>query len=178
MALLSIVTAPDPRLKKKSEPVIEFNKTLETFCSDMLDTIYQSSGVGLAAVQVGVLKRIMVIDLQGDDDHDDRPKDFYPLIMINPEITTYSEDKSIAPEGCLSVPEVRADIVRPNAIDINYVDQYGKAYSLTQQQTHGWLARCIQHEIDHLNGVTLLQYLSSIKREIAIKKLKKIKASL
>lgn len=178
MAMLSIVTAPDVRLKSKSEPVTLFNDTLRQFCDDMIETMYKSSGVGLAAIQVGVKKQIMVIDLQSDDDHDERPEGFYPLVLINPEITAFSDNEIKATEGCLSVPDVRADIIRPDAVELKYQDATGKEHILTQEQTVGWLARCIQHELDHLHGITLLNHLSSLKRESAIKKLKKIKAAL
>ena len=178
MAMLSIITAPDPRLKKVSTPITKFDDTLVQFCDDMLETIYKSNGVGLAAIQVGVQKRIMVIDLQQDDDHDDRPSDFYPKVMINPEIIDTSDNKLAYMEACLSVPDTRVEVLRPDAVDITYLDQYGKTHSLSQQQTKGWLARCIQHELDHLDGITLLQHLSFLKREVAIKKLKKIKAAL
>lgn len=178
MAILPIVTAPDPRLKQLSAPVMAFDEQLNRLIADMTETMYHDHGVGLAAVQVGVLKQLLVIDLQNDDDHEDRPKNFFPLVLINPVITAKSEDLVSATEGCLSVPDIKTDVVRPNAVEVEYYDQTGQKYTLSQIQTAGWLARVLQHEIDHLNGVTLLQHMSQLKRDIAIRKLKKIKKEL
>jgi peptide deformylase len=174
MAILNIVTAPDPILKEKSLPVSEITPEIKRLMRNMLDTLYANYGVGLAAVQVGVHKQIMVLDL-GDDEDEGRPKDFYPLYIINPEITWASDTMNVATEGCLSVPTIRLDVPRPERIKIKYMDFHGKESEL---ETGGWLARAIQHEMDHMFGVVILDYLSSLKKDIAISKLKKFKKQM
>lgn len=173
MAILSIVTAPDERLKTKSQPVSEVNDEVRKFMDDMVETMYHEDGGGLAAVQVGVLKRIMVIDIK---DHDkERPKDFYPLYIVNPEIIEKSEELVTANEGCISLPEQRCDIARPESIKIRYIDYHNKPQEL---EANDWLARVVQHEYDHLEGTLMIDYLSSLKRDVALRKLKKLKKDI
>ncbi|MDX2050438.1 MAG: peptide deformylase [Rickettsiaceae bacterium] len=175
MTLLNIVTAPDPILKKPSREVESVNDSVRVLMKDMLETMYHDSGVGLAAVQVGIHKQIIVIDLQNDDDDERRAKDFYPLFLINPKITSVSENFNVATEGCLSVPSLRIDVPRPESINISYLNYDGEERELA---AHDWLARVIQHEMDHLTGKLIIDYLSSIKKEMAISKLKKFKKQL
>ncbi|MDX1923644.1 MAG: peptide deformylase [Rickettsiaceae bacterium] len=174
MAILKIVTAPDPILKKPSSPVEKVTEETRSLMKDMLETMYSDAGIGLAAVQIGVHKQIIVIDLQTDDD-EEREGSFYPLYLINPVITDSSEEMNVATEGCLSVPQLRIDVPRPSSIVIDYLDYHGEKKNL---EVSGWLARVIQHEMDHLHGKLIIDYLSSIKRDFAISKLKKLKKQL
>lgn len=174
MSILPIVTAPDERLKQKSQPVLEFTDQTRKFMDDMLKTMYHEDGAGLAAVQVGVLKRILVIDIQ---DHDSvaRPKDFYPLFIVNPEIIEKAEELVTANEGCISLPEQRIEVARPESIKIRYLDYHGKSQEL---KANDWLARVIQHEYDHLEGKLMIDYLSNLKRDVVVRKLKKLKNNI
>lgn len=174
MSILPLVTAPDERLKRKSLPVPSVNDYFRKLMDDMLETMYHDGGVGLAAVQVGVLYRVLVIDLQDDDDVE-RLKGFYPLFIVNPEIITKSEELVTATEGCLSLPGQRVDVARAESITINYVDYHDDKQTL---QTNGWLARAIQHEMDHLEGKLAIDYLSSMKKDVVLRRLKKIKNSI
>ncbi|MGI4775858.1 MAG: peptide deformylase, partial [Janthinobacterium lividum] len=144
MAILQIITAPNPILEKKSAMVDTVDRNIQNLMNDMLSTMYDSQGVGLAAVQVGILKRVIVLDLQNDDESS-RAKGFYPLFMANPEIITQSEEMASAFEGCLSVPEQRIEVKRPGSIEVKFLDYDNKTRQLDAQ---GWLARAIQHEID------------------------------
>ncbi len=165
MAILPIVTVPDPLLKTVSTPADVVDDDLRALMDDMLDTMYAAPGIGLAAIQVGRPIRVLVMDLS-DEEAPPNPK-YY----VNPVITWASEDRAVYNEGCLSVPEQYADIERPAACKISYLDYHG-----AEQQIHatGLLATCIQHEIDHLNGVVFIDYLSSLKRGIAVRKVKKL----
>ncbi len=167
MALLKLIIEPDPMLHKLSEPVKMVDSELQRFMDDMLETMYEELGGGLAAVQVGVLKRVLIFDPSSylRQKHD-------PFFMVNPEITYFSEQKCVMDEGCLSVPFARFDILRSESIKVQYLDYYGK-----EQELHakGIVARGIQHEIDHLNGITLLHYVTKMRKEITLKKLKKYK---
>lgn len=174
MSILPIVTAPDERLKQKSLPVLEITDQTRKFMDDLLKTMYHENGGGLAAVQVGVLKRILVIDIK-DHDPVERSKDFYPLFMVNPEIREKSKELVTATEGCISIPQQRYEIVRPESIKIKYVDYHGKPQEL---EANDWLARVIQHEYDHLEGRLMIDYLSSMKRDVALRKLKKLKKNI
>lgn len=174
MSILPIVTAPDERLKQKSQPVLEFTDQTRKFMDDMVKTMYHEDGGGLAAVQVGVLKRIMVIDIK-DHDPVERPKDFYPLFIVNPEIIAKSEELVTANEGCISLPEQRIEVARPESIKIRYLDYHGKPQEL---KANDWLARVIQHEYDHLEGKLMIDYLSILKRDVALRKLKKLKNNI
>jgi peptide deformylase len=174
MSVLHIITAPDPRLKEKSSLVSEITPDIKKLMKDMLDTLYADYGVGLAAIQVGVAKQIIVLDLQ-DDDEEERPEGFYPLYIVNPQKTWASEELNVATEGCLSVPTLRIEVPRPERIKIKYLDFDGKPSEL---EASGWLARAIQHEMDHLSGTLILDYLSTLKKDIAISKLKKFKKQM
>ena len=170
MAILKILTAPDYNLTKKSKNIDFVDDKIRIFLNDMLDTMYHDKGVGLAANQVGILKRILVIDLKNDDDQK-RSKDFYPLFVINPKITKYSDNMIEAEERCLSVPEQKISVIRPEKITVNFLD-----YDNNQQEItiSGWLARVFQHEMDHLDGKLIIDYLSNLKKSVTLRKLTKI----
>lgn len=166
MAQLPILVAPDPRLQKKSDPVAAVDAEIQQLMSDMLETMYKAPGIGLAAPQVGVLKRVIVLDIAPED----APP--APLKMANPEIVWVSDDDASYNEGCLSVPEHYADVVRPAACRVRYLDEHNEAKEL---EAEGLLATCIQHEIDHLDGVLFIDHLTSLKRNIILRKLLKAK---
>lgn len=173
MAILKIITAPDPILKQKAAPVSHVDDELRKLMDDMLETMYHDNGVGLAANQVGVAKRVVALDLQGDDDMQaEREKDFYPLYLVNPIITYASEEKREAMEACLSVPEQKIKVTRPSEIKIKYLDYHNCEREL---EATGWLARAIQHEMDHLDGKLLIDYLSNLKKTLVVQKLTKLK---
>tara|TARA_B100002052_G_scaffold156294_1_gene142416 strand:+ start:153 stop:677 length:525 start_codon:yes stop_codon:yes gene_type:complete len=169
MSKKKIVIEPDAILRKKSEPLEKISRNEKKLLDDMLETMYEASGIGLAAVQVGVLKRMVVIDVSKEKE---KKK---PLFLINPEITFYSKKKSIYEEGCLSLPGHYAEIERPAECHLSYIDYSGKKRNL---KASGILSTCIQHEIDHLNGVLFVDYLSKLKKNMIIKKLIKQKKEL
>jgi peptide deformylase len=144
--MLEIITVPNKKLYSKSQPVLIIDSKIKDLAYQMLDTMYENQGIGLAAIQVGIPQRLIVIDLQEDN--------FKPMIIINPIVLSVSNDQSILTEGCLSVPEKRIDVIRPIAIDIKYHDENGKEHRMHAENL---LAKCIQHEIDHLNGITILE---------------------
>ncbi len=166
MAKRNIVIEPDPILRKKSEKLEKVNLETQKFLDDMLDTMYSAPGIGLAAVQVGVLKRLIVVDITKEDEKKN------PLFFINPIITQKSDKTSIHEEGCLSLPGYFAEIERPAECQVEYLDYNGNKRSL---KATGLLSTCIQHEIDHLNGILFIDYLSKIKKDMIIKKLTKYK---
>ena len=166
MTILNILTIPDPRLKHKSQIVENFDKNLRKTVYDMYDTLYDSgNGIGLAAPQVNIKKRIVVVDLKVDGTSQ-------PLTFINPVITNFSEEKFINQEGCLSVPEYFADVKRSKEITLEWYDVDGK---VNKKSISGLLSICIQHELDHLDGILFIDHLSSLKRKMAIQKIKKSK---
>ena len=169
MSKKSIIIEPDPLLRKKSDNVEKIDNDLRKLLDDMLETMYEAPGIGLAGVQVGVLKRLIVIDIAKEDQKKN------PLFLINPKITFKSENTSVYEEGCLSLPGHFAEIERPAKCHLKYLDYYGKEKNL---KADGLLATCIQHEIDHLNGILFIDYLSKIKKDMIIKKLKKNKKEL
>jgi peptide deformylase len=171
MAKLEILTAPDPRLRKKADLVDSVNDDVRKIMNDMLETMYLERGVGLAANQVGILQRIIVVDLKEDDDIE-RPENFYPLFIANPEITEFSEDLVEAEEGCLSVPNQRIPVARPERIKVKFLNYDNQ---LQEIETGGWLARALQHEIDHLDGKLTFDYLSNLKKDVVLRKLIRIK---
>ncbi len=171
MAILPILEAPDPRLKVVSTPVETVDDALRTLIDDMFETMYEAPGIGLAAVQVGVPKRLLVIDLQEKDEETDETIR-EPLVFINPEILDTSEELSVYNEGCLSVPDQYADVERPAVIRARWLDREGKAH---EEQIDGMLATCLQHEMDHLEGILFIDHLSKLKRDMVIKKLQKMK---
>jgi peptide deformylase len=169
MAILPIVCIPDPILRETSTPVETFDADLRTLIADMFETMYDAPGIGLAAVQVGVPKRLLVIDLQEGEDEESKPvKD--PRVFINPEILEESDTFVPYKEGCLSIPDQYADVLRPDRVRAKWQDADGKWH---EDDIDGLLAVCLQHEIDHLNGVLFIDHLSRLKREMLLKKLAK-----
>ena len=169
MSQRKIVVEPDPILRKKSEFLEKVDDELRRLLDDMLETMYSAPGIGLAAVQVGVLKRAIVIDVSKDKEKKN------PFFLINPEIISTSKNTSIHEEGCLSLPGYFAEIERPSECQVKYIDYHGKKKEI---KANGLLSTCIQHEIDHLNGVLFIDYLSKLKKNIIIKKLSKNKKEL
>lgn len=166
MALLPIITAPDPRLRVKSEEVATVDDDLRTLMDDMLETMYDAPGVGLSAIQIGVPKRVMVIDCSDDQD------DPAPICLVNPVIRESSPDLRIYEEGCLSLPEQYAEVERPEHIVVDYLDRAGQAQSL---RADGLMSTCIQHEMDHFDGILFVDHISTLKRSMIMKRLKKAK---
>ena len=169
MALREILTEPNEILRKKSLLVDQVDGDIQKLMDDMLETMYLAPGIGLAAIQVGVPKRVIVLDIARKDE----PKN--PLYFINPEIITKSKDSLAYEEGCLSVPGQFAEIARSSNCYIKYLDYYGQPQEL---KTEGLLATCIQHEIDHLEGILFIDYLSKLKKTMIVKKLSKEKKQL
>ncbi|SDG34849.1 peptide deformylase [Limimonas halophila] len=164
MAELPILVAPDQRLKKRSEPVTQVDDELRRLMDDMLETMYAAPGVGLAAPQVGVNKRVLVADASREGEE---PQ---PYRMVNPEVVWTGEETETQEEGCLSLPEVYAEITRPRQATIRYLDENGAEQTV---EAEGFLATVLQHEIDHLNGVLFIDYLSSLKKNMILRKLAK-----
>ena len=186
MALLEILEVPDPRLRVISTPVETFDDELNSLVADMFETMYEAPGIGLAAVQVGVPLRLLVIDLQPEDEdaepevctahggheHTHRPVKREPRVFVNPEILDPSQDLNVYSEGCLSVPEIYADVERPAAIRARWQDLDGTQH---EEALDGLIATVLQHEMDHLEGVLFIDHLSRLKREMALKKLEKMR---
>jgi peptide deformylase len=184
MAILPILEAPDPVLRTISKPVEQVTDAHRALIADMLETMYDAPGIGLAAIQVGVPERLLVIDLQpvapdqpespeNPDDSETPPEPVRlkePRVFINPVITWESDELSVYSEGCLSVPELYADVDRPARIRVQWLDADGKAHD---EEMDGLLATCLQHEMDHLNGVLFIDHLSRLKRDMMLKKLDK-----
>ncbi|OYZ44972.1 MAG: peptide deformylase [Novosphingobium sp. 16-62-11] len=185
MAIREIIEVPDQRLKQVSVPVEKFDYELRTLVSDMFETMYDAPGIGLAAIQVGVPLRVLVIDLQPEDpdaepvacDHDGHhhhhtPTKREPRVFINPEILDPSDDLRLYQEGCLSVPEIYAEVERPARIRARWQDLDG---SIHEEEMDDLMATCLQHEMDHLEGILFIDHLSRLKRGIALKKLEKLR---
>lgn len=166
MTVRPILTAPDPRLQAVSTDVDAVTDEIRTLVDDMAESMYAADGIGLAAIQIGVAKRVLVIDL----DQKDGKKN--PVAYINPKITWASDETAVFEEGCLSVPEIWDDVERPARIKAEYLDRNGKKQTL---EADGLLATCLQHEMDHLNGVLFIDHLSRLKKSIAVRKLTKAK---
>jgi peptide deformylase len=166
MALLSIITAPDPRLKVKAKALPRVDAAARKLMDEMLETMYAAPGIGLAAPQVGASKRIIVLDIAREGD---KPR---PLRLANPELLWVSDEMMLQSEGCLSLPEHYADVERPRAIRLRYLDYQNEIRELDAE---GLLATCIQHEMDHLDGVLFVDHLSAVKRGIILRKLAKAK---
>lgn len=165
MAILSLRTLPDPVLKQKAKPVATVDKRIAKLMQDMLETMYKHNGIGLAANQVGVLERVIVVDLSEERDGSGA------ILMANPEIVWSAKESQFTyKEGCLSVPEQYAEVTRPARIRVSYLDQHNKPQELEAEEL---LSTCLQHEIDHLNGVVFIDHLSKLKRDMIIKKLDK-----
>jgi len=166
MAILPIIVAPDPRLKVKAKPVKRVDDEVRRLMDDMLETMYLAPGIGLAAPQVGVTRRVLVVDAAREGE---KPA---PLKIANPEILWRSEDLATYNEGCLSLPEHYADVTRPAAIRLRYLDYQNEIREL---ECSGLLATCIQHEMDHLEGLLFVDHISALKRSIILRKLAKAK---
>lgn len=177
MAVHPIIIAPDARLKTKSFLVEKVDQEIRDLVHDMFDTMYHAQGIGLAAVQIGVHKRVLVADVEyGSSRYEDSGKEEVTVgrqhVLINPEIVNDSGDNHVYKEGCLSFPEQYAEVTRPSSIRVRYMDLEG----MQQEETFdGLLATCIQHEIDHLNGVTFVDHISSVKRDMITRRLTKLK---
>jgi len=169
MALLPIIEVPDPRLRVISTPVDGVDDELRTLIADMFDTMYDAPGIGLAAIQIGVPKRLIVMDLQEEEDEDGKPIRA-PRVFINPVIGDPSDEQNVYTEGCLSVPDQYADVERPSECRVRWMDENGESHD---EQFTGMLATCIQHEMDHLEGIVFLDHLSRLKRDMIMKKLTK-----
>jgi peptide deformylase len=182
MALLPILVAPDPILKQVSEPVAEVTDEIRRLMDDMLETMYEAPGIGLAAIQVGVAKRVIVMDLgkpdddedegapKGDQDKKEKKVERDPRFFVNPEIVWASDDLVLCEEGCLSVPDLYEEVERPAQVRVRFLDYDGKSQEI---DCDGMLAVCIQHEMDHLEGILFIDHLSRLKREMMLKKLAK-----
>ncbi len=164
MAVRPILVIPDQRLRSVADPIAEVDEEIRILAKDMLDTMYDAPGIGLAAPQIGVLKRIVVIDVAGEGEKPD------PMVLINPEITRFGEEVQVTEEGCLSIPELYYEVERPSAVTVKYTDLDGKE---VVKDADGKLAVCIQHELDHLDGVLYVDYLSRLKRDRVLKKFEK-----
>jgi peptide deformylase len=168
MATLPLVIAPDPRLKTKSSPIEKIDESVKKLAADMLETMYFERGIGLAAVQVGQLKRMLVADVSWREE--DGPGEQY--VLINPEIIENTPEETVYKEGCLSFPDQFADVTRPAGVRVRYMNLKGE----TKEETFtGLLATCIQHEIDHLNGIVFVDHISLAKRDMIVRKLQKMK---
>jgi peptide deformylase len=198
MALRDIIILPDKRLRQVSKPVIDFDEELLTLLVDMFETMYHAPGIGLAAIQVGVPRRVVTMDLSKDEEIREHTFNKLrakfkrgkiqvgvqhgsiteivtspgePAVFINPEIISSSEEKSIYEEGCLSIPDIHEDVERPARVKIRYLDLDGK---LREAEAEGLFATCIQHEVDHLNGVLFIDHISKLKRDRIVKKFTKV----
>tara|TARA_A100001011_G_scaffold400469_1_gene515252 strand:+ start:1768 stop:2289 length:522 start_codon:yes stop_codon:yes gene_type:complete len=167
--LKKILVEPDPILRKKCEAIEKVDTVTKNLMDDMLETMYAAPGIGLAAIQIGILKRLVVIDISKEEEKRQ------PLFLVNPEIIYRSKKTSVYEEGCLSLPGQFAEVERPSECTIKYIDYYGKEKEL---KADGLLATCIQHEIDHLNGILFIDYLSKLKKDMIIKKLVKQKKEI
>lgn len=170
MALLPIIVAPDKRLKQKSQPVAKVDDGVRRLLDSMLETMYAAPGIGLAAIQVGVPKNVIVIDI--GPEKKGMKVERKPLYLVNPEIVWESDETQVCEEGCLSLPEQYAEVERPVAIKVRYLDYHG---DMRELDADGTLAVCIQHEMDHLNGVLFVDHVSALKRNIILRRLTKAK---
>ncbi len=169
MSQKNIVIEPDPILRKKSERLEKVDDEIKKLLDDMLETMYAAPGIGLAAVQIGILKRLIVIDISKENEKKN------PIFLVNPVIISRSSDTSVYEEGCLSLPGHFAEIERPAECKVEYIDYDGKKKEI---KAKGLLSTCIQHEVDHLNGVLFIDYLSKLKKDMIVKKLIKHKKEL
>ena len=164
MTIRPILVLPDQRLRSVADPVVEVDEEIKGLAKDMLDTMYDAPGIGLAAPQIGVMKRVVVMDLAKPEEKPD------PIVMINPEILEVSETTAVTEEGCLSIPELYYEVERPAEVTVRYTDLEGKT---VERHATEKLAVCMQHEIDHLDGVLYIDYLSRLKRDRVMKKFQK-----
>ncbi|MBB4193613.1 peptide deformylase [Rhizobium aethiopicum] len=164
MTIKPLIILPDPVLRQLSKPIERVDADLQRLADDMLETMYDAPGIGLAAIQIGVPRRMLVIDVSREGEEKQ------PQVFINPEIVKSSDERSIYEEGCLSIPDYYAEVERPAAVSVKYLDRDGKEQMV---EADGLLATCLQHEIDHLNGVLFIDHISRLKREMVIKKFTK-----
>ncbi|MBB5703113.1 peptide deformylase [Ochrobactrum daejeonense] len=165
MSIKPLVILPDPLLRELSKPVERFDGQLRKFADDMLDTMYDAPGIGLAAIQVGEPIRLLVIDLAKEGEEK------APHVFVNPTIVASSDERSVYEEGCLSIPDYYAEVERPASVKVEYFDAEGKPQAI---EADGLMATCLQHEIDHLNGVLFIDHISKLKRDMVIKKFRKL----
>jgi len=170
MTIRNILLHPDPRLKKIATPVVDLSDDLRLLANDMLETMYEAPGIGLAAPQVGALQRLIVLDCVKEEGAEARP-----LVMFNPEVTAASDDLSVYDEGCLSIPEFYAEVTRPAEVSVRWIDMNGAEQN---EDFHGLWATCVQHEIDHLNGKLFIDYLRPLKRQMITRKMQKLKREM
>ncbi|KQV84516.1 peptide deformylase [Rhizobium sp. Root1220] len=164
MTIKPLIILPDPLLRQVSKPIERVDSDLQRLADDMLDTMYDAPGIGLAAIQIGVLRRVLVIDVSREGEEKQ------PLVFINPEVVTSSNERSVYEEGCLSIPDYYAEVERPATVSVKYLDRDGKEQMV---EADSLLATCLQHEIDHLNGVLFIDHISRLKREMVVKKFAK-----
>ncbi|PUB14149.1 peptide deformylase [Yoonia sediminilitoris] len=170
MALRNILIHPDPRLKKMADPVANVSDDLRQLADDMLETMYNAPGIGLAAPQVAVMSRLVVADCEKDEDASPNP-----LVLINPTVVWTSPDKSVYEEGCLSIPDQYAEVERPKEVEIEWMRLDGKTQ---REKFDGLWATCLQHEIDHLDGKLFIDYLKPLKRQMITRKMQKLKREM
>ena len=168
MTIKPIVLLPDPVLRGKSEPVERVDDELRALADDMLETMYDAPGIGLAAPQLGILRRLLVIDVSKDEEEK------APMVFINPQVVARSDERGTYEEGCLSIPDYYAEVERPAEVTVDYIDREGQQQSI---DADGLLAVCLQHEIDHLNGVLFIDHISKLKRDMVIRKFTKLAKS-
>ncbi|GHA31789.1 peptide deformylase [Devosia pacifica] len=164
MAIRPILVIPDPRLRAVADPVDQVDDDIRQLANDMLETMYDAPGIGLAAPQIGVMKRVVVMDLAKEGE------EAAPMVLINPEILEMSDETVVTEEGCLSIPELYYDVERPAKVTVRYTDLDGKT---VEREADDRLSICVQHELDHLDGVLYIDYLSRLKRDRVIKKFEK-----
>ena len=164
MTIKPLIILPDPVLRQVSKPIERVDTDLKRLADDMLETMYDAPGIGLAAIQIGVPRRMLVIDISREGEEKQ------PQVFINPEIIKSSDERSVYEEGCLSIPDYYAEVERPATVTVKYLDRDGKEQTT---EADGLLATCLQHEIDHLNGVLFIDHISRLKREMVIKKFTK-----
>ncbi|SFS21486.1 peptide deformylase [Yoonia litorea] len=167
MTLRNILIHPDPRLKKKATPIAAVNDDIRRLADDMLETMYDAPGIGLAAPQIGITERLLVMDCVKDEEATPEP-----MVLINPEITWSSEALNVYEEGCLSIPEQYAEVERPAEVEVQWTDEKGKQ---RRERFDGLWATCVQHEIDHLNGKLFIDYLKPLRRQMITRKMQKLK---
>ncbi|MEJ8562725.1 peptide deformylase [Yoonia sp. GPGPB17] len=170
MALRNILIHPDPRLKKVATPVASVNDDLRRLADDMLETMYDAPGIGLAAPQIAVMSRMLVMDCAKEDDATPEP-----MVLINPEVVWTSEEQNVYEEGCLSIPEQYAEVERPSEVEVTWTDLDGRA---RRERFDGLWATCVQHEIDHLDGRLFIDYLKPLKRQMITRKMQKLKREM
>jgi peptide deformylase len=170
MTIRPILIHPDPRLKKVAAPVGDSSDDIRALAKDMLETMYDAPGIGLAAPQIGILDRIIVLDCVKEDDETPRP-----LVMINPQVIASSDDLNVYEEGCLSIPDMFAEVERPREVTTTWMDENGNAH---EETFDGLWATCVQHEIDHLEGKLFIDYLRPLKRQMITRKMQKLKREI